>query len=49
MILNRLHSDTEVLKLVDQWYKKDENAVPAEYVLQPISFGIPQYETETGS
>ena len=25
------------LELLDQWYKKDDNSVPAYYILQPIS------------
>ena len=47
-ILKELHGKDDVIRLVHEWYKKDENAVPPDYVLQPISSGIPQYETETG-
>ena len=48
MILSELASEEDVYALVCEWYKKDENAIPSEYVLQPISTGIPLYETETG-
>ncbi len=48
LILSELGSEEAVYTLVCEWYKKDENAIPSEYVLQPISTGIPQYETETG-
>ena len=47
-ILEELHGKGDVIKSVHKWYKKDENAVPPEYVLLPISSGILEYETETG-
>ena len=47
-ILEELCGKGDLTRLVHEWYKKDENAVPPEYVLQAISSGIPQYETETG-
>ncbi|CAH1788936.1 unnamed protein product [Owenia fusiformis] len=31
------------LELLDEWYKKDDNAVPAIYVLQPISTNLPYF------
>ena len=48
VILEGLNGQEDVAKLVHQWYKRDENAMPPEYVLQPISSGIPAYERETG-
>ncbi len=47
-IVKQLEGKEDVLKLVHTWYKQDDNCVPPEYVLQPISSEIPQYETETG-
>ena len=47
-ILEQLVNKDDIMKLVHTWYKRDENSVPAEYVLQPISSGIPEYEKETG-
>ncbi|XP_059176942.1 uncharacterized protein LOC131956487 [Physella acuta] len=34
---------TEVFSLVETWYKKDENAIPAAYYLQPISSQLPYF------
>ena len=33
--------DDAAWTLVEDWYRKDENAMPAVYVLQPISSKIP--------
>ena len=41
-ILQFVH-DADVISLVQKWYKKDENAVPAEYILMPISSGMPEF------
>ena len=35
-------SDDVSWSLVEDWYKKDDNAIPAVFVLQPISSKIPQ-------
>ncbi|EDO40517.1 predicted protein, partial [Nematostella vectensis] len=35
--------NTEDKKLLDVWFKLDENAVPPEYVLQPISSQFPAF------
>ena len=30
-------NDDDTINFFDTWYKKDSNAVPTQYVLQPIS------------
>ncbi|KAL3867039.1 hypothetical protein ACJMK2_044276 [Sinanodonta woodiana] len=36
----------EDLHVLDKWYRKDDNALPAEYVLQPISSILNDYNSE---
>ena len=35
--------DKDTLLLIEKWYKRDDNAVPSEYVLQPISVELPEF------
>ena len=44
MELIKTQSDQEGRKLIEEWYKKDTNAEPAEYVLQPRGKGVEAYE-----
>jgi len=39
----RPHLQSDSRKLVDDWYRLDENAVPAEFVLQPWGERIKEY------
>ncbi len=41
--------DEEIKDLLNKWYRLDTNAIPAEYVLQPISIEIPEFMTTTGT
>ena len=41
--LSRAVDDPDDKDLLLQWYKKDDNAVPSEYVLQPISSQFPDF------
>ena len=41
-LLNDKDTDTTVL---DVWYLKDENAVPPQYVLQPIDTLLKNYDS----
>ncbi len=41
--------DDEIRDLLNKWYRLDTNAIPAEYVLQPISIEIPEFMTTTGT
>ncbi|GCC16897.1 hypothetical protein chiPu_0017383 [Chiloscyllium punctatum] len=36
-------SDSQSLKLLQEWFWKDENAVPPVYILQPITTHLPDY------
>lgn len=36
----------DAVNLLSQWYKKDENAVPAVYILQPISSILPNFNNK---
>lgn len=36
-LLNKLSKNPEGIKLLTQWYLKDNNAIPPTYVLQPIT------------
>lgn len=42
-LLNKLSKNPEGIKLLTQWYLKDNNAVPPTYVLQPITAHLPHY------
>ena len=44
----QLQNDQEVLKLIDKWYKQDNNSIPAVCVLQPISTYFPEYTQTQG-
>ncbi|XP_041349492.1 NACHT and WD repeat domain-containing protein 2-like [Gigantopelta aegis] len=35
--------DEEVKRLLLRWFKKDDNAIPSTYILQPISSQIPEF------
>ena len=37
-----------VAEVIRSWYRKDENACPAVYVLQPISTHFKEFVTTTG-
>ena len=37
-----------VAEVIRSWYRKDENACPAVYVLQPISSHFKEFVTTTG-
>ncbi len=41
----KLITNKDVLQFIEKWYKKDGNAVPSQYVLQPISNLLPQFLT----
>ncbi|XP_030640015.1 NACHT domain- and WD repeat-containing protein 1 [Chanos chanos] len=43
ILLSKLSSDGEGLKLLNQWFQKDSNSVPPVYVLQPISTHYPHF------
>lgn len=38
----------DIMDLINTWYKKDENAIPPAYVLQPISSQFPEFITTNG-
>ena len=40
--------DEERKKLIEQWYRKDKNAVPPVFVLQPIATEIPEFTQQSG-
>ncbi|KAM3876292.1 NACHT domain- and WD repeat-containing protein 1 [Diretmus argenteus] len=43
MLLSKLSKNPEGLKLLNQWFLKDNNAVPPAYTLQPITAHFPHY------
>ncbi|KAL4634825.1 NACHT domain- and WD repeat-containing protein 1 [Arapaima gigas] len=43
LLLSKLGENKEGVKLLNQWFWKDYNAVPPSYVLQPISTHLPHY------
>uniref|UniRef100_A0A3Q1GBL4 NACHT and WD repeat domain containing 1 n=1 Tax=Acanthochromis polyacanthus TaxID=80966 RepID=A0A3Q1GBL4_9TELE len=43
VFLAKLHKNPEGLKQLNQWFLKDNNAVPPTYVLQPITAHFPHY------
>ncbi|XP_069578542.1 NACHT domain- and WD repeat-containing protein 1 [Brachyistius frenatus] len=43
VLLSKLSKDPEGVKLLNQWFLKDDNAVPPTYVLQPITAHFPHY------
>ncbi|XP_071402923.1 NACHT domain- and WD repeat-containing protein 1 [Centroberyx affinis] len=43
VFLSKLSENPEGLKLLNQWFLKDNNAVPPAYVLQPITAHFPHY------
>ncbi|CAI5639334.1 unnamed protein product [Oreochromis niloticus] len=42
-LLSKLSKNPEGIKTLNQWFKKDSNAVPPTYVLQPIIAHFPHY------
>ncbi|KAM3619409.1 uncharacterized protein V6R79_007732 [Siganus canaliculatus] len=42
-LLSKLSRNPEGIKRLNQWYLKDNNAVPPAYVLQPITAHFPHY------
>ncbi|KAM9358458.1 NACHT domain- and WD repeat-containing protein 1 [Symphorus nematophorus] len=42
-LLSKLSKNPEGVKQLSQWFKKDNNAVPPTYVLQPITAHFPHY------
>ena len=48
IIIYTFSQDPVKVQLVDNWYKRDDNAIPCVYVLQPISCQIPEYMTAKG-
>ncbi|XP_062308645.1 NACHT domain- and WD repeat-containing protein 1 [Osmerus eperlanus] len=44
MLLSKVSRDQEGLKLLNQWFFKDNNALPPEYVLQPITNNLTHYK-----
>ncbi|XP_076880885.1 NACHT domain- and WD repeat-containing protein 1 [Brachyhypopomus gauderio] len=50
LLLSKLSKDQEGLMLLNQWFIKDTNSVPPEYVLQPVAEHYPHYaDAEPGS
>ncbi|XP_030584090.1 NACHT domain- and WD repeat-containing protein 1 [Archocentrus centrarchus] len=43
VLLSKLSKNPEGTKQLNQWFKKDNNAVPPSYVLQPITAHFPHY------
>ncbi|XP_035800842.2 NACHT domain- and WD repeat-containing protein 1 isoform X1 [Amphiprion ocellaris] len=43
LFLAKLHKNPEGIKQLNQWFIKDNNAVPPTYVLQPITAHFPHY------
>uniref|UniRef100_A0A3P8RP91 NACHT and WD repeat domain containing 1 n=1 Tax=Amphiprion percula TaxID=161767 RepID=A0A3P8RP91_AMPPE len=46
LFLAKLHKNPEGIKQLNQWFLKDNNAVPPTYVLQPITAHFPHYKTQ---
>lgn len=44
MLLSKVSRDQEGPKLLNQWFLKDNNALPPEYVLQPITNNLTHYK-----
>ncbi|KAG7513905.1 NACHT domain-containing and WD repeat-containing 1 [Solea senegalensis] len=43
VLMSKLSKDPEGIKQLNQWFLKDNNAVPPTYVLQPITAHFPHY------
>ncbi|XP_044216744.1 LOW QUALITY PROTEIN: NACHT domain- and WD repeat-containing protein 1 [Thunnus albacares] len=43
VLLSKLSKKPEGIKLLQQWFLKDNNAVPPTYILQPITAHFPHY------
>lgn len=43
VLLSKLSKKPEGVKLLQQWFLKDNNAIPPTFVLQPITAHFPQY------
>uniref|UniRef100_A0A667Y128 NACHT and WD repeat domain containing 1 n=1 Tax=Myripristis murdjan TaxID=586833 RepID=A0A667Y128_9TELE len=46
LLLSKLQKNPKGLKLLNQWFLKDNNADPPMYVLQPITAHFPHYKTQ---
>ncbi|XP_015220730.2 NACHT domain- and WD repeat-containing protein 1 [Lepisosteus oculatus] len=44
LLLSKLHPDGDAVKLLSQWFWKDENSVPPVYILQPITTHLRHYD-----
>ncbi|XP_069505306.1 NACHT domain- and WD repeat-containing protein 1 [Ambystoma mexicanum] len=49
ILYGRMQGDDGAIQLLDQWFWKDENAVPPVYVLQPITTHLPHYDDKDPS
>ncbi len=46
--MEALRKDGKDIKLLESWFKREDNAIPPMYVLQPISSHLPHYNDKVG-